>query len=166
MNFSTRNVEVVSSIKLIKSSDHAGLTDGSGGFPRLLLREDRGEVKGAVCPTTRGARSFKVQRSVKVPHADSTQLRKVAARARADRALGNHAGSRYHDRVAAAAGPNSNRYEPVRLFILRGAAVARRWRRGAAQGRQLVASPRERRGGRTGGGATRRGSHSATPWAC
>jgi hypothetical protein len=46
-------------------------------LPRSLLREDRGAVKGAVCPTSRGARSCKVQRSVKVPHAESPQLRKV-----------------------------------------------------------------------------------------
>ena len=55
---------------------------------------------------------------MKVPHGESPQLRKVAARAHVDQALENHAGSRYHDCVAAATGPNSNRYEPVRLFIL------------------------------------------------
>ena len=55
---------------------------------------------------------------MKVPHGESPQLRKVAAQARVDQGPENHAGSRYHDRVAAATGPNSNRYEPVRLFIL------------------------------------------------
>ena len=55
---------------------------------------------------------------MKVPHGESPQLRKVAARARADQGPENHVGSRYLDRVAAATGSNSNRYEPVRLFIL------------------------------------------------
>ena len=55
---------------------------------------------------------------MKVPHGESPQLRKVAARARVGQGLENHAGSRYHDHVAAATGTNSNRYEPVRLFIL------------------------------------------------
>ena len=87
-------------------------------MPRLLLCEDRGAEEGAVRPTSRSGRSFKVQRSVKVPHGESPQLHKVAARARDDQGLENHAGSRYHDRVAAATGTNSNRYELVRLFIL------------------------------------------------
>ena len=55
---------------------------------------------------------------MKVPHGESPQLRKLAARAHVDQALENHAGPRYHGCVAAATGPNSNRYEPVRLFIL------------------------------------------------
>ncbi len=108
MNFSTRNVEVVSSIKVIKSSEHAGLSEGSRGLPRLLLCEDRGAEEGAVRPTPRSGRSFKVQRSVKVPHGESPQLRKVAAQARVDQGPENHAGSRYLDRVAAATGTNSN----------------------------------------------------------
>ena len=105
MNFSTRNVEVVSSIQVTKSSEHAGLSEGSRGLPRLLLCEDRGAEEGAVRPTSRRGRPFKVQRSVKVPHGESPQLRKVAARAHVDQALENRAGSRYHDCVAAATGP-------------------------------------------------------------
>ena len=87
-------------------------------MPRQLLCEDRGAEEGAVRPTSRRGRPFKVQRSVKVPHGESPQLRKLAARAHVDQVQENHAGSRYHDRVAAATGTNSNRYEPVRLFIL------------------------------------------------
>ena len=80
------------------------MSEGSRGLPRLLLCEDRGAEEGAVRPTSRRGRPFKVQRSVKVPHGESPQLRKVVARARVDQGLGNHA----HDRVAAATGPNSN----------------------------------------------------------
>ena len=46
---------------------------------------------------------------MKVPHGESPQLRKVAARARVGQGLENHAGSPYHDHLAAATGTNSNK---------------------------------------------------------
>ena len=61
-------------------------------------------MEGAVRPTSRRGSPFKVQRSVKVPHGESPQLRKVAARAHVDQAQENHAGARYHGCVAAASG--------------------------------------------------------------
>ena len=71
---------------------------------------------------------------MKVPHGESPQLRKVAARARVGQGLENHAGSPYHDHLAAATGTNSNKPNRSGGNVVR----AHKWLNDAGR-RQVVA---------------------------
>jgi hypothetical protein len=94
MSFSTRNVEVFSSIKVAKALSMRGWRTPLGACLDCCSAGTEEHCRGAVSPTTRSTSSFNLQHSVKVPHADCTRRSRVESCCKITRrwAAGNHGG--------------------------------------------------------------------------